>query len=100
MKLPVEFRREAQRDFDEAFDWYEKQRRGLGVRFAQAVERELEKIVESPFVHGLVQAEVRCGLTRRFPYGIYYRVQTDRIEILAIFHARRDPGVWQVRLDN
>jgi hypothetical protein len=40
MKLPVEFRREAQRDFDEAFDWYEKRRRGLRNRFAQAVEHE------------------------------------------------------------
>jgi plasmid stabilization system protein ParE len=99
MKLPVDFRREAQRDFDDAIDWYEKQRRGLGSRFSQAVQRELDKIAENPLVRGFVYSEVRCGLVRRFPYGVYYRVKLGRIEIIAILHGRRDPTVWQVRLD-
>jgi len=33
MSLPIVFRVEAQAEFDEAFDWYEQQRAGLGVEF-------------------------------------------------------------------
>jgi toxin ParE1/3/4 len=100
MKLPLDFRRAAQRDFDEAFDWYEAQRHGLGVRFAQAVQKELDLIADQPLVHGLIHSEVRCGLVSRFPYGVYYRVKPDRIEIIAILHGRRDPQTWLARLDN
>ena len=35
MSLPVVLRAEAQDEFDEAFDWYEGRRPGLGVSFAR-----------------------------------------------------------------
>lgn len=38
MSLAVVLRAEAQTDFDEAFDWYEAQRPGLGVDFAAEVQ--------------------------------------------------------------
>lgn len=38
MSLPVVLRFEASLEFDEAFDWYERQRRGLGRDFAACVE--------------------------------------------------------------
>jgi hypothetical protein len=30
--------------------------------------------------------------TRRFPYGIFYLVEEARIVVIAVMHARRDPG--------
>jgi plasmid stabilization system protein ParE len=30
-------------------------------------------------------------LTRRFPYGLFYVVEAERIVVLAVFHGRRDP---------
>lgn len=45
--------------------------------------------------------EARPGLRRAvlldFPYSLFYRVKPDMREILAVFHHRRDPRVWQVR---
>jgi hypothetical protein len=35
-------RRIAEEKFDEAFDWYEKQRTGLGVQFAEQVRAAFE----------------------------------------------------------
>jgi plasmid stabilization system protein ParE len=40
---------------------------------------------------------VRCALVRRFPYAVYYRVEPERIVVIAVFHTKRDPGVWQSR---
>jgi plasmid stabilization system protein ParE len=34
---------------------------------------------------------------RRFPYSIYYLIESGQIVILAVFHARRDPTIWQSR---
>lgn len=40
----------------------------------------------------------RRYLFKRFPFAVVYRVTADRIEILAVAHARRTPGFWQPRV--
>ena len=40
MSLPIVFRVKAQAEFDLAFDWYEQQRRGLGVEFLTRVTND------------------------------------------------------------
>jgi len=41
--------------------------------------------------------DVRCVRVRRFPYSVFFRAESRRIVVLAVFHARRDPSVWQQR---
>ena len=48
MSLPIVFRVEARAEFDRAFDWYEQQRRGLGVEFLTCVTEVLERIQSFP----------------------------------------------------
>jgi len=36
-------------------------------------------------------------LAKRFPYGIFYVVEPQRIVVLAVLHTARDPQVWQAR---
>ncbi len=50
MSLPVVLRPEAQAEFDEAFDWYEQQRPGLGVDYLEQVQAVLDRIAAS--LHG------------------------------------------------
>ena len=97
MTRPVFYRREAQLEFDEAYDWYEDRRAGLGTEFAAGVQQAIDRIVTNPERHGTVHSEIRCALVRRFPYGVYYWVEDERIVVLAIFHSSRDPKVWQSR---
>ena len=98
MSLPVTFRWQAKQDLDEAVEWYERQRVGLGRRFQNRVEEVLERISRSPETHGRVYRDVRCANVRRFPYGVYYRVEPDSLVVVAVFHARRDPRAWQRRV--
>lgn len=37
---------------------------------------------------------VRRCLVRRFPYGVLYARESDRLYILAIMHTKRKPGYW------
>ncbi len=97
MSLPVVLRVEAEQEFDEAFDWYDAQKAGLGAEFAEEVQRVFDRIAANPLIHQTVFSDIRRGVVRRFPYTVLYRVHADRVEILAVFHSRRDPSVWQAR---
>jgi plasmid stabilization system protein ParE len=33
----------------------------------------------------------------RFPYGLFYQVEADRVFVIACFHGKRNPRRWQSR---
>jgi plasmid stabilization system protein ParE len=51
----------------------------------------------NPLIHQVVFADIRKAVVKRFPYCIYYRAHTDRVEVIAVFHTSRDPSIWQGR---
>jgi plasmid stabilization system protein ParE len=96
--LPIVLRAEAEAEFDEAFDWYESKRAGLGADFAAEVQRAFDRIAANPLIHGVALADIRKAVVRRFPYCVYYRPHSDRVEVIAVFHTSRDPSIWQGRV--
>ena len=98
MSLPVVFHTSVQGEVENAFEWYEQQRPGLGHDFLAAVEDVYARIAAMPTAHQVVYKDVRRDLTRRFPYGVFYRVHADRIEVVAVYHSSRDPAGWKSRV--
>ncbi len=98
MSLPVVLRDEAQIEFDEAFDYYEGQRAGLGIDFVVRVQQVFDRISANPLLHAVVLGDVRKAVVTRFPYCVFYRPHADRVEILAVFQTSRDPAIWQWRI--
>jgi toxin ParE1/3/4 len=97
MSLPVVLRDEATAEFDEAFDYFEAQRAGLGVDFAARVQQVFDRIAASPQLHAVVFADIRKAVVSRFSYCVYYRADAVRVEVIAVFHTSRDPAIWQAR---
>jgi plasmid stabilization system protein ParE len=97
MSLPIVLRRAARVEFDEAIDWYEQQRPGLGDDFAEAVQDVFNKISATPLIHATVLRDIRRGNVQRFPYSVYYRVKPKWVVVISVFHNRRDPRIWQTR---
>jgi plasmid stabilization system protein ParE len=97
VSLPVVLRAEAEAEFDEAFDYYEGQRPGLGVAFAARVQEVFDRIGANPQLYAAVFADVRKAVVARFPYSVFYRAEATRVQVLAVFHNRRDPSIWQGR---
>ena len=97
MSLQVVFRRTARTEFDEAADWYENQKEGLGNDFVSTVELVLNTIAEQPDRYPVILGDVREALLSRFPFGVYYRLKPYQIVIIAVFHASRDPSVLRGR---
>ncbi len=98
MNLPIVFRPAARFEFDEAADWYEQRRVGRGAAFAAAVREVLHRITEQPQFYAAVFEDVREALVPSYPYCVYYRVETNQVQVLAVFHTARDPSIWQSRV--
>ncbi len=95
--LPVRFVPTARREFDGARRWYEQQSSGLGERFEAAIHAKLLSLRERPDFYACVHDDIREASLTKFPYTIYFRVETDEIIVASVFHNSRDPDVWQSR---
>jgi plasmid stabilization system protein ParE len=99
MTLAVTFSRTARDEFLEAAAWYESQRPNLGVEFIAEIERCLALAAEQPQMHAMVYKNTRRVTARRFPYSIYFQVESCRIVVLAVFHGSRHPTIWRARVE-
>lgn len=87
----------AQYELDEAIEYYNNDRPGLGDEFLVEVLGALERIAEHPSAWHAYSKRTRRCQTRRFPYGIIYRHIGDEILVIAIAHLHRKPGYWRDR---
>ena len=94
MSLPVVYRRRVQDDLAAAFDWYEKQRSGLGEEFLASVCFTFKGIEDFPEMFAFVHGSVRRAMVARFPFGVFYLVEPSRIVIFRVLHTSRDPRIW------
>jgi len=90
-------RPEAEDELLEAIDWYEARSPGLGSELYRCVDGCFEQIVRHPEMYPVVHRDLRMGVVRRFPYLVLYRIATECIYVVAVFHAKRDPNVWRDR---
>ncbi len=93
----VRIRPDAELDLAEAAFWHEQQNPGLGKQFLEAVLDVLSKLEQSPMMYAVVHRQTRRALTRRFPFGLYFRVEDDTVVIVAVMHASRHPQRWKIR---
>ena len=93
----VEFHPEAESEFIWAARHYEGQTENLGLAFIAAVEGMYQRILEHPESGRSFGHLLRRVLVPRFPYGLLYRVEPQRIFIVAVAHLHRRPGYWRSR---
>jgi hypothetical protein len=96
--MKISFLNAAQSEFDEAIDYYEEQRSGLGFEFAEEVEQALERISHYPEAWSALSPRVRRCLLNRFPYSVIYEVRLDLFVIVAIQNNHGKPDSWRSRL--
>jgi len=100
MNRLVRLRPIARLEFDEAVDYFEEKRSGLGIDFTDAVRDVLDSVSTSPLMYRKLYRDVRAVSVNGFPYQIFYRIlDDDSIEVLSVFQVRRNPKVWRDRSD-
>ena len=91
------YRPEAAADVRAAFEWYERQREGLGDEFLAALARAEHMVQANPLSYRVIRRDARRVMLRRFPYQLIYRVVADVVVVVACFHGRRSPRRLQRR---
>jgi len=96
--LKVSFYKVAEREFDDAVEYYEDQLPGLGQRYRQAVKEALGRIKLFPEAYSPLSKRTRRCLVSKFPYAIIYRLSGDVITVVAIAHLHQKPEYWMSRV--
>ena len=98
MNHPVVLLEEAARELGEATAYYDRIDAGLGDSFVENIDRALDRIARGPRQAPIVFSTARIALVERFPFVIVCEFTHERVRVLAIQHAHRDPAKWQGRV--
>ena len=89
--MRVEFLASASSEWTETIAYYNELRAGLGYEFADEVERALTRVLQYPDAWTQVGPRTRRILVDRFPYGLLYFVEEERVIVTAVMNLRRKP---------
>ena len=88
--LPVKRHPLVSVEVQSAYDWYETKQTGLGGEFIEDFRRGYYRLRQSPAFYSVRFFNVRRLNLARFPYGIFYVLNPDQIQVLGLLHASRD----------
>lgn len=94
----IEVHPEAFAEADAAVLWYAERSRHAAEEFLVELDNAIQSILEAPQRWPMFEEPFRRFPLIHFPYFVIYReTATNRIQILAVMHARRRPGYWKKR---
>ena len=99
LEYTLKIHSEAIEDINEATDWYDAQKQGLGKRFQAQVVRQINKLRDTAPLFNIRYDDVRCVIIKKFPFMVHYTVnqKTGIITVYAVVHTSRRPKVWSKR---
>ena len=95
MTYQVIIRPSAEEQLTTAYLWYEDKSVGLGDEFILSVDACIQYIARNPFSFQARYKEVRIGIIHKFPYGIFYLVDKNKVIVLAVLHFSQNPAKWK-----
>lgn len=94
----IQFTKEALFDIEAAVLWHEEQRTGLSYDFELCLEAGIDAILRNPEAFQKKYKDIKIRFISRFPYGIHYTYNDNKIIVIAVFHTSRSPKNWSKRL--
>jgi toxin ParE1/3/4 len=93
----------AELERDQAIEWYEGERQGLGLQFFERYETAVQHALRFPESGSLVTdrrlvRDVRRHVFDQFPYDLITTVAREQLVVVAVAHHKRRPGYWRKRL--
>lgn len=87
----------AETDFTESLCWYAERSQRAADGFETEFDRALASIGADPGRFPRCDDRHQFYLMRRYPFQVIYREQSDQVAIIAVAHAKREPGYWSNR---
>ncbi len=90
----------AELDLQLAKEWYNLQKEELGNEFIQEITTTLTRIKLNPKQFPKIRRDIRKAIVNRFPFGIFFVVHSNTINVFAVFHNSRNPIKWEGRMND
>ncbi len=97
MQFNLKLSPEAEIDFDNSYKYYNKQSKLVAVKFYNSVNNSFNTIRNNPFSFQVVYKNIRRFALNKFPFVIYYYIESDVIKVISVFHTSRNPHIWEKR---
>ena len=68
------------------------------MQYTTLVQEVFDRIADAPEIYEQVLPGVRRGIVCRYPYQVLYQLEERQILVLAVFHGKRNPKIWQARI--
>ena len=81
----------AYKDLEFAQFFYEHQEEGLGIYFQDSLFSDIDSLRFYAGIHPIQYGKYRL-LSKKFPYAIYYLLESDLIIVTAVLDCRRNPN--------
>ena len=91
MKHSIIIEEEALEEINDAYRWYEHQKKGLGENLLDSLDKLYEYIDKFPNANPQKYQQQRQAILAKFPYVIMYKIENNCIVIYAVFHTSRNP---------
>ena len=95
--MRVEFHPAAQAESEDAQTWYEERSLLAAAGFLRELSDAIRRAVDSPDRYPTAVAGTRRVMLDRFPFTVFYRMQSDALLVVAVAHHKRRPGYWKTR---
>ncbi len=95
MDSSLRFHPSVTEELGSAMSRYEAVSPNVGNRLRLAFTEAFDRIATHPEMYAVRYDDVRIARTRKFPYLVHYRIQSDAIQVMAIFHTSANPDEWK-----
>ena len=85
-------------DLVDGYWFYEDREIGLGDYFVESIFEDIDSLAVNAGIHPILLGKYRM-IASKFPYSIFYLIDSNEIQILAILDNRRDPSWISERLN-
>lgn len=96
--MKVQILDSAQEDLVEGYLFYEKQGSGLGGYFLDSLFSDIDSLQLYAGIHSLHFVRYYRMLSKRFPFAVYYRIESNIALVYAVLDCRRNPAWIRERL--
>ena len=92
--MEVALSKGAQKQIKDSAVYYSEKSHTLGEVFLQLIENSIQEIQAFPYASFIIREPYRRFLTKKFPFGIIYRIENERIFIVTVMHLKQEPFLW------
>jgi plasmid stabilization system protein ParE len=96
--MEIRFLSLANREVDNAVQWYEAREEDLSRQFLDELDRVVRLVRLYPYAGMQVEPEIRRFLFARFPYSLVYGIDEEIIVVIAVANQHREPNYWADRI--